>query len=286
MEPYTITPRADATVDSNLNAQDGGTMTTAPSHILGRPVWFELMTTDTKAAEAFYDKVVGWTSEPFDASPNPYTQFKRSGGVAVAGLMQRPDGMNMPPFWAMYVSVPKLEDAVADIKRLGGSELSGVIDVPTVGRMQMLKDPQGAAFYVIQPEPRGPAPDVAPEVGEASWLELMTTDASAAMTFYHGFFGWQPSEVMDMGAMGKYQMFNRGDRMIGGMMNKPPEMAQAPPHWAIYFRVADINAATGRIKAHGGKILNGPMEVPGGDWIVNAMDPQGASFSLHARKTG
>jgi predicted enzyme related to lactoylglutathione lyase len=50
--------------------------------------------------------------------------------------------------------------------------------------------------------------------------------------------------------------------------------------------VADINAATGRIKAHGGKILNGPMEVPGGDWIVNAMDPQGASFSLHARKTG
>ena len=55
------------------------------------------MTTDTKAAEAFYDRVVGWTSEPFDASPNTYTQFKRSGGVAVAGLMERPDGMNMPP---------------------------------------------------------------------------------------------------------------------------------------------------------------------------------------------
>ena len=84
------------------------------------------MTTDTKAAEVFYDKVVGWTSEPFDASPNPYTQFKRSGGVAVAGLMERPDGMSMPPFWAMYVSVPKLEDAVADLKRLGGSELSPV----------------------------------------------------------------------------------------------------------------------------------------------------------------
>jgi len=73
-------------------------MTTAPSQVFGRPVWFELMTTDPKAAEAFYDKVVGWTSEPFAASPNPYTQFKRSGGVAVAGLMKRPDGMNMPPF--------------------------------------------------------------------------------------------------------------------------------------------------------------------------------------------
>ena len=260
------------------------TTTTAPSAILGRPVWFELMTTDTKAAEAFYDKVVGWTSEPFAASPSPYTQFKRRGGVAVAGLMKRPDDMNMPPFWAMYVSVPKLEAAVAEIKRLGGSELSPVINVPTVGRMQMVKDPQGAAFYVIQPEPRTPAPEVAPEVGDASWLELMTTDASAAMTFYHDFFGWQPSEAMDMGAMGKYQMFNRGDRMIGGMMNKPPEMAQAPPHWAIYFRVPDIDAAVDRIKANGGKILNGPMEVPGGDWIVNAMDPQGASFALHARR--
>jgi uncharacterized protein len=259
-------------------------MITAPSQILGRHVWSELMTTDTKAAEPFYDKVVGWTSEPFAGSPTPYTQFKRSGGTAVAGLMERPDGMNMPPFWAMYIAVPKIEEAVTHVKRLGGSELSGVIDVPTVGRLQMLKDPQGAAFYIIQPEPREQSPDSEPAVGEASWLELMTTDAPAAMTFYQQLFGWQPSEAMDMGPMGKYQMFNWGDRMIGGMMNKPPEMAQAPPHWAIYFRVPDINAATERIKAAGGTILSGPMEVPGGDWIVNAKDPQGATFALHAKK--
>jgi len=258
--------------------------TTAPTQVLGRHVWSELMTTDTKSAEAFYDRVVGWTSEPFTGSPKPYTRFKRGGDVPVAGLMARPEGMNMPPFWSMYVAVPKLEDAVAQIKRLGGSELSEVIEVPAVGRMQMLKDPQGAAFYIIQPTPRGEAPDQDPAVGEASWLELATTDAPAAMTFYRELFGWQPSEAMDMGAMGQYQMFNRGDRMIGGMMNKPPEMAQAPPHWAIYFRVSDINAATERIKAAGGTILNGPMEVPGGDWIVNAVDPQGVTFALHAKK--
>ena len=160
----------------------------------------------------------------------------------------------MPPFWSMYVAVPKLEDAVAHIKRLGGSELSGVIDVPTVGRMQMLKDPQGAAFYIIQPAPSEERPETAPEVGEASWHELMTTDAAAAMKFYSEVFGWQPSETMDMGPMGKYHMFNRPHGMIGGMMNKPPEMAQVPPIWAIYFRVPDINAAVERIKANGGKI--------------------------------
>jgi uncharacterized protein len=180
--------------------------------------------------------------------------------------------------------MPALDDAVAQVKRLGGSELSGVIDIPTVGLMQMLKDPQGAAFYIIQPAPREPAPDLEPAVGEPSWLELMTTDAPAAMTFYQQLFGWQPSQAMDMGDMGSYQMFNRGERMIGGMMNKPAQMAQVPPHWAIYFRVSDINAATGRVKEAGGTILSGPMEVPGGDWIVNAMDPQGATFALHARK--
>ena len=260
-------------------------MATAVSSLLGRPVWYELMTTDPAAAETFYQNVIGWTSAPFDAAPNPYTIFKRSGGTSVAGLMRTPEGMHAPPFWAMYVAVPKLEEAVAEIKRRGGSEMSAVIDVPAVGRLQMMKDPQGAAFYIIQPTPNEERPEGAPELGEASWHELMTTDAPAAMKFYSEVFGWQPSETMDMGAMGKYHMFNRPHGMIGGMMNKPPEMANVPPHWMIYFRVPDINAAADRVKAAGGRILNGPMEVPGEDWILNAADPQGAAFSLHAKKT-
>jgi predicted enzyme related to lactoylglutathione lyase len=243
------------------------------------------MTTDTKNAEAFYKTVVGWTSAPFEGSPQPYTMFSRSGAVPVAGLMARPQEVQAPPFWAMYVGVPKLEDAAAHITRLGGRECSEVIDVPTVGRMQMMSDPQGAAFYIYEPSAGEQRPESAAEVGEASWHELMTTDAPAALAFYSEVFGWQPSETMDMGAMGKYHMFNRPHGMIGGMMNKPPEMANVPPSWQIYFLVPDITAAVERIKASGGKVLNGPMEVPGGDWIVNAMDPQGAAFSLHARKT-
>lgn len=258
-------------------------MATAVSTLLGRPVWYELMTTDMAAAETFYRNVVGWTSAPFDQSPAPYTVFNRSGQAQVAGLMKKPEDMKAPPFWAMYVAVPKLEDAVAHIRRLGGRDVSPVIEVPTVGRMQMMSDPQGAAFYIMQPTSRDERPETAPEIGEASWHELMTTDAPAAMKFYSDVFGWQPGDTMDMGPMGTYFMFNRPHGMIGGMMNKPPEMASVPPHWMIYFRVPDINAATERIKAGGGTILNGPMEVPGGDWVVNAKDPQGAAFALHAR---
>ena len=259
-------------------------MTVAVSTLLGRPLWYELMTTDTKAAEAFYRTVVGWKSAPFEGSPQPYTMFHRSGDVPVGGLLARPEEVKAPPFWAMYVGVPKLEDAAAHIKRLGGRECTPVIDVPTVGRMQMMTDPQGAAFYIYEPSTTDFPPEAAAEIGEASWHELMTTDADAAMKFYNEVFGWQPSEAMDMGEMGKYQMFNRPHGMIGGMMNKPREMAHVPPNWQIYFRVPDIDVAIERIKANGGQILNGPMEVPGGDRIVNAMDPQGAAFSLHARK--
>jgi hypothetical protein len=259
-------------------------MTTATtSTILGRQVWSELMTTDLKGAQAFYDKVVGWTSGRSANSPMEYYEFKRSSGSAVAGLMERPKDMPVS-LWAMYLAVPDLEPAAAQLKRLGGKTLSDVISVPTVGRMQMVADPQGAGLYIIQMESSDIGPDRDPEVGEPSWIELMTTDAPAAMTFYQEMFGWQQGDAMDMGPDGKYQMFNRGGRMIGGMMKKPDKLAQMPPFWGIYFRVPDIDAAVARIKANGGTIMNGPMEVPGGDKIVNALDPQGAGFSLHAKK--
>jgi len=260
-------------------------MAVATSTVLGRPLWYELMTTDMRAAEAFYQHVIGWTTSPFDGARHPYTMFNRSGEVSIGGVMTKPPEVKAPPFWAMYVGGPKLEDAVAHIKRLGGKSHTEVIQIPKVGRMQMMMDPQGAPFYVLEPTGEGERPEAAPEIGEASWHELMTTDAAAAMKFYQEVFGWKPSEAMDMGAMGKYQMFDRPHGMIGAVMNTPSEMASVPPHWQIYFRVPDVHAAAERIKAKGGRILTGPMEVPKGDWVLTAMDPQGAAFGLHTKKS-
>jgi hypothetical protein len=259
-------------------------MTVATETLLGRPLWYELMTTDMKAAEAFYGTVLTWKTAPFEGTGQPYAMFNRSGDVPVGGVMTRPHEVKAPPFWAMYVAVPKIEEAAAKITRLGGSAHTEVIEVPDVGRMQLMMDPQGAAFYIYEPARTEQPPEAGPEIGEASWHELMTTDAPAAMKFYEQVFGWHPSEAMDMGPAGKYQMFNRPHGMIGGMMNRPPEMANVPPNWLIYFRVADLNAAVERVKANGGRILSGPTEVPGGDRVATAADPQGAAFGLHARK--
>jgi predicted enzyme related to lactoylglutathione lyase len=255
----------------------------ADASILGRVLWFELLTTDMKAAEAFYSDVVGWTTAPFTESPDPYDVLNRSGNVGVGGVMKIPAGMNFPPHWGFYVGVPSLDDAVAKIERLGGSSLSPVIDVPTVGRMRTMKDPQGAAFSVYEPTSSPQRPETEPEIGELSWMELMTSDVDAALKFYTELFGWRATDAMDMGEMGKYQMFGRSFP-LGGMMRKPPALANVPPHWGLYFRVPDVHAAAERVKARGGQILNGPMEVPGGDWIVNCLDPQGAAFSVHHRK--
>lgn len=254
------------------------------SPLLGRPLWSELLTHDLKAAEAFYTDIVGWKIQPFDGSPTPYDMWTRDGGVMVGGAMTIPEGMTFPPHWVFYVGVPTLEDAVSHIERLGGRSLSPVIEVPKVGRMRTMLDPQGAMFSVYEPASPPQQPEAPPELGDVSWYELYTTDAEAAKKFYGEIFAWRETETMDMGPMGKYHMFGRSLGSMGGMMNKPDAMAQVPNHWLLYFRVPDVHAAGERAKAKGGKVLNGPMEVPGGDWIVQCMDPQGAAFALHHKK--
>lgn len=261
-------------------------MTAQPVH--GRPLWYELMTTDMAAAEAFYKPVVGWTTAPFDGAGQPYDMWMRPSGAPTGGVMTFPDDMkalNSPPFWAMFIGVTNLEAGATRVTELGGS-LGPVITVQGVGRMQMVRDPQGAAFYLYEPVSPPPGPDEWGALGDVSWLELYTTDNAAAMTFYSELFGWAPTEAMDMGPMGVYRMFGRKGpkESMGGMMTKTPDMASIPNTWLPYFRVADINAAAALVKAHGGAVLMGPMEVPGGSWILQGKDPQGGRFALHEAK--
>ena len=250
---------------------------------LGRPLWYELLTTDMKAAEAFYTDVVGWTTMTTQGAHGPYTIFKNPAGNQVAGVMNQPPGMNMPPHWVMYIGAPKLEDAVTQVEQRGGSAMSPVVEIPNIGRMRAMHDPQGARFEVYEPAALPSTPETQPGNGDIAWHELYAADVDAAMKFYFGLFGWRATEpAFDMGPMGKYHMFGRSFT-LGGMMNKPKEMP-APPHWGFYFRVANVNDGADRVKAAGGQILNGPTDVPGGDRIVQCMDPQGAAFSLHQTK--
>src|SRR5205085_9119861 len=96
--------------------------------------------------------------------------------------------------------------------------------------------------------------------------------------FYSKLFGWTKADAIDMGPMGTYQLFSTGNGPVGGMMTKTPQTPA--PFWLYYFNVSGIDAARERVKTAGGKVINGPMEVPGGSWILQGLDPQGAMFAL------
>jgi uncharacterized protein len=250
--------------------------------------WYELMTTDPKAAQSFYTRLLGWGLQDFNAGANePYVMWTRS-NQPFGGVMTLPEEarkMGAPPHWLAYVDVAKVDATVEQAKGLGAKVYVPPMDIPGGGRFAVLADPQGAVFGVVssaQPTPE-PAEPAVPQVGEFSWHELMTTDYGAAFSFYNALFGWEKGEAADMGPMGIYQMFGRRGRPLGGMMNKPPQMP-APPHWMLYIRVPDVDKAAEQVKAMGGRILNGPMDVPGGDRVVQCADPQGAAFALHQRK--
>jgi hypothetical protein len=255
---------------------------------LGRFVWYELMTTDPAGAEAFYPSITGWTTSPFPGMAEPYTIWMR-GEAGIGGLMRLPDDARKagaPPHWMAYVGTHDVDATAEHARQLGAKTVVPPTDIPNVGRFAVISDPQGAHLAIYKPGTSEDAPrDRAPEIGDISWHELATTDAKAALQFYGALFGWEHIGAHDMGEMGVYHMFGWGGRAVGGMFTAPPSFP-APPHWLIYFRVADINRGAEAVKAKGGKVLMGPHEVPGGDWIVQCMDPQGAAFALHAIKAG
>jgi hypothetical protein len=250
-------------------------------NLLGAFVWCELMTTDSPAAESFYKKVVGWTSVAF-APDGSYTVFNNPSGAGVAGLMKLPDAakqMGAPPNWMMYVGTPNVDDTAKRIAQLGGRVLKQPDDIPNTGRFAVVQDPFGATFGIYTPKTPG-AGKAQVGLGDFSWFELYTPNPEGAWKFYQALFGWEKTSAMDMGEMGSYQMFGRGGGIPNGGIMKPPP--GAPAAWMPYALVKDAKAAAATAAANGAKINYGPMEVPGGDWIAQGIDPQGAMFAVHS----
>lgn len=243
-------------------------------------VWYELMTTDTRAATAFYTGVVGWQAEDSGQPGMDYTLLK-SGGANAAGLMALPReacDAGARPGWIGYVGVDDIDVMLVRLQKAGGSVQRPATPIPGIGQFAVVADPQGAVFCLFQAGGPGPAGPAANAPGSIGWHELMAGDGPGAFDFYAGLFGWTRDEAIDMGPMGRYQLFAVDGQVIGGMMTKP---AQVPmPFWGYYWRVDGIGPALDRLKAGGAQVVNGPMEVPGGDWVVQAMDPQGAMFAL------
>lgn len=253
------------------------------SQSTGKFVWYELMTTDTAAAAAFYGPVVGWDAKDAGMPGGGYTIFN-AGTTGVGGLMTIPDevcAMGVPPSWSGYIWVDDVDAYVGKVSAAGGSLLRPAEDIPGVGRFAVVADPYGAAFMLFKDNgmPAGPAP-AGGTPGHIGWHELHAGDGAGAFAFYSALFGWTKADAIDMGPQGVYQLFDIGGVSVGGMMTKAPEVPV--PFWLYYINVAALDAAVAKVTAGGGAVVMGPIQVPGGSWIVNCTDPQGALFALVA----
>ena len=256
----------------------------------GSFIWYELLTTDANAAAKFYGAVVGWKI-PDRADPNApagrdYRMLGRDDGGNAGGMLQLTHAMlsgGARPTWLGYLHVKDVDAALKAIEADGGKTQMPRMDLP-VGQIAMVTDPMGTPFYVMNPVPPPGKPDATSDVYErygkqrVNWNELGSPDLARAKAFYAKHFGFQFNEVMSMGAMGDYCFIDHGSQRIGAIMQKSPDNPNTA--WLFYFRVNSAEAAKRAIESGGGKVLSGPTQVPGNEWVVVALDPQGAPFGV------
>lgn len=253
----------------------------------GTPVWYELLSDDPDAAEAFYARVAGWRfARPPGGLQRDYRTFAAADGEDIGGVLGRPDGATFGPLWLVYFGVDDVDAATARLTSLGGSVDIEPTDIPGVGRFSFVADPQGARFYLMRVDGDGSGAAYAPtKPGHCSWNELVTTDQKAALEFYSALLGWERIGSMPMGAMGDYTFVACGDTRIGAMMDAAD--ASVTPCWNFAFTVPEIDAAKAAVEAGGGTVRLGPLELPeDGGWLIQCDDPRGGKVMFSAARPG
>jgi predicted enzyme related to lactoylglutathione lyase len=252
--------------------------------------WFELQTNNLDDAVDFYTEVLQWGTEEWvgEDQKKPYVMFK-AGDTTVGGVMELNDQgreHGSPPHWLGFITTDHIDNQLEQVVQLGGQARTGVIDIGEHGKFAVVADPHGATFALhempqTEDETQQSGLPDQDRPGAISWCELMAGDLDEAWSFYAELFDWDQGTRMAMEGDRAYQVVGWEGRDRGGIGPKPdPKM---PACWQFYVTVEDLDAASERVSAHGGKVLFGPMEVPGGDRVSICRDPEGIMFALRSR---
>lgn len=245
------------------------------SYTPGTPSWVELATTDPEAAKRFYGALFGWEFRDEPAGDGVYTMCLLN-GHSVAGLMELgPDQRTagVPPHWATYITVPSVEDAAAKAAQAGGTVLAPPFDVMDAGRMTVVQDPAGAIVSLWEPKNHIGA-TLVNEPGTFCWNELQVHDMAAAEAFYRQVLGVDAATTQM--PEGPYTVFTVDGRSVAGMMQIQESWGPVPPHWDVYFAVADTDAFLMQAQAAGGTVHVPAMDIPDVGRFAGVTDPQGA----------
>jgi uncharacterized protein len=240
----------------------------------GTPSWVDLATSDREAAWGFYGTVFGWkivdTGEEFG-----HYGMAEIDGRSVAGLAGAMPGDPSPPHWTTYLASDDADATAGAITANGGTVVFGPTDIGEQGRMLVASDPTGAFFGVWQAG-RHIGATLVNEPGAVVWNQLNTGDVARAREFYAAVFGY----TYQLGDDGSVTIDGAGPGgVIGGMSSLDGFPPGVPPHWGVFFSVADADASAEAIAGGGGQVQSGPMDMPFGRMAV-AADPQGAVFAV------
>lgn len=253
--------------------------------IQGRFLWYQLNTTDPEKGLEFYRNLVGWGVEVFqpEGSP-PYRMITRS-GMPIGGVMQLPPeaaAAGAPPHWLVYIGADDVDATYEKAMAANAKSYVPPMDIPEVGRFAVIADPWGATFAIFTPGSQ-PPPVQDAVLGDISWHEISADDLESSWKFYSSLFDWEIMQDIDMGPeMGPYRIFEFKKSQMGGMYRRPPQMLVNA--WGIYAMVKNVPETLAQAEAAGANVVLPEMEVPGGDKIGGIIDPQGAMFSVHAKK--
>ena len=245
-------------------------MSTGVKTAIGRFVWHDITSTDVDKAKTFYTDLFGWETELFKPGEIDYAMIK-AGGQTHGGFGAAQGGA--PSAWLGHVLVTDVDETVLRAEGAGGKVIAAPMDIPEVGRMAVIADPQGAVISAFASAGEPPASE-----GTFVWDELMTTDVDAAKSFYKEVFGWT-SKDSDMGGM-TYTIFVRaGDIDVAGCMERPTGV-QAPPHWLPYIATENVDATIAKAKELGATIFRDGTDIPNMGRFAIIQDPTGAVFGI------
>jgi predicted enzyme related to lactoylglutathione lyase len=244
----------------------------------GTPCWVDLMSSDATAATAFYTALFGWTALAPAEEFGGYVTFASS-GHRVAGMVPSQPGMGTADVWSTYIGVQDVQAAVAAATDAGATVLSPPMNVADLGGMAVLLDPAGAAVGLWQPGTHTGF-EKYNEPGSVTWDEHHSKNFAASSAFYASVFGWKLEPMSDTDQFRYFTATVDGNGVAGLMDSASFLPEQVPSHWAVYFSVPNVDAASARV-VHLGGIVTRPAEDTPFRRMADVRDPNGTPFKLH-----
>ncbi|MFF6998366.1 VOC family protein [Streptomyces sp. NPDC008313] len=242
----------------------------------GTPCWVSLMVHGMEATQEFYGELFGWEFRPGPPQLGPYARAEIE-GQDVAGIGQLPPDRHLPVAWTPYLASDDVGVTAESVRHCGGTVGVGPLDAGEAGRLVIASDPTGAVFGVWQAAAHL-GTDITGVPGTPAWNELLTRDTVSVGKFYQAVFGYEEIAADPDGI--DYLTLRVDGRPVAGIHGVGRALPRdRGPHWMTYFETADVDAASARVTALGGRLVTPPHDSPHGR-LSTVVDPEGARFSL------